>query len=494
MSSLANSSRIELPAGPTYLLPTLNFISSFAEQYGMHSEKQRHLRSATEHALSLVMKSNETGQSEFPIAIDVFEKEGSLYVEILNRGVPILLNGNGKSGTASGKSFHDEVAPHLDKLSIENLGRQGQTVVLAMQLGEAALKRSLDMSGVSLDPEHGLCGDVTIRELKSGEEAALSQLFYFVYGYNYINEAVYYPEKIKAMIEQGKLISIVGALPSGRLVGHVGLLKWADDPAVYEPCLGVVDPHLKSRGLFRQIFTSAMDRVSKTPMQYCFFDFVTNHDLSQKLVSRFGSCDLSIFVGCQSKITQAKLEKLGIGKDSLEMDRYSLLYSIIPQVKFPFGKEILLPMALGEGLDFLLKPLNLSWSPAPRFQLLPREGNYQTHFQTSQNAVVFDLVSPGRQSVEKIIKEWRSLLRNGYQYAAVEVPLDAPGIGNLYDMLSGEGFFISGFVPVHHSNRLGFRFQALGHTKVAWDDIKLFTPTAQKLLGLIRQSYERNSQ
>ncbi|MEP7168227.1 MAG: DEAD/DEAH box helicase family protein, partial [Bacteroidota bacterium] len=45
--------------------------------------------------------------------------------------------------------------------------------------------------------KEGLEGEVTIREILPGEEAALSQLFYFVYGYNYINESVYYPEKIK---------------------------------------------------------------------------------------------------------------------------------------------------------------------------------------------------------------------------------------------------------------------------------------------------------
>lgn len=487
MSGGLNSTRIELPSGPAYLLPTLNFVTTFAEQYGMLPEKRAHLRSACEHALTLVMKSNELGKSDSPVAIDIFERDGALVVEILNRGIPIFLNG------AKHGAFHDEIAPHLDKLSVENLGRQGQTVVLGMTLGEEALKRSLGSSGVSLDPSGGLEGEVTIRELQPGEEAALSQLFYFVYGYNYINEMVYYPEKIKSMIEQGKLISIVGALPSGRLVGHVGLLKWSDEPAVYEPCLGVTDPNLKSRGLFGQIFAKTMGRVAETPMQYCFFDFVTNHDVSQRLVAKFGTCDLSLFVGCQSKATQCKLEKLGLGTDSVEMDRYSLLFSVIPQVKHPFGKDILLPVGLGETLDFLLKPLNLSWSPAPRFQLLPQGGVYQTHFQPAQNAVIFDMVAPGRTAVDKIIKEWHQLLRNGYQYAAIEVPLDAPGIGNLYDILSGEGFFIGGFIPYHNTDRLGFRFQALGPTKVAWDDIKVHTESAKRLLEIIRQSYERNT-
>lgn len=487
MSGHLQTTRIELPASSFFVGPALDLICGFAERSGMQADRRQHLKTASELAIGMVVLNNEKGKSDQRVAIDVFESEGNLIVEVVNRGIPIFLNGQAQS--AQSQLFH-EVARHLDKLSIENLGRQGQTVVLGMRLGEEALKKSLDSRG--LDPAEGLEGDITIRELLPGEETALSQLFYFVYGYNYINEAVYYPEKLKAMIEEGKLISIVGALPSGRLVGHVGLIKWADHPAVYEPCLGVVDPNLKSRGLFGQIFQKTMDRVQQTAMQYCFFDFVTNHDFSQRFVSRYGACDLSLFVGCQSKATQAKLEKLGLGIDPPEMDRYSLLFSVLPRVKHPFGKEILLPNGLGETLDFLLKPLNLSWSPAPRFELLPPEGDYQTHFQLAQNSVVFDLFSPGRAAVDRILREWHQLMRNGYQYAAVEVPLDAPGIGNLYDIFSSEGFFIAGFIPYHFTDRLGFRFQAIGPTKVAWDDIKVHTENGKRLLNLIRQSYERN--
>lgn len=478
------TTRIELPPGGFFVGPALDLIGGFADRCGMEPDRQRSLKSAAEVAINMVVKSNERGKSTERVAVDVFERDGSLFVEVLNRGVPIFLTGNESS-------FH-EAARQLDRVSIENLGRQGQTVVLGVRLGEEALKRSLDSSGITQATLEATEGEIAIRELQLGEEQELSRLFYSVYGYNYINDMVYYPERLKAMREEGKLISIVGALPSGRIVGHVGLIKWADHPPVYEPCLGVTDPGVKSRGLFGQIFQRTMDRVNETPMQYCFFDFVTNHDFSQRFVSRFNTCDLALFVGCQSKATQAKLEKLGLGIDPPEMDRYSLLFSILPRVKYPFGREILLPSGLGDALDFLLKPLNLSWSPAPRFELLPPGGDYQAKYHAQQNAVVFDLHQPGRAAVDRILREWHQCLRNGYQYAGLEVPLDAPGIGNLYDILAGEGFFIGGFVPYHFSDRLGFRFQTIGPTKVAWDDIKVHTPSAKRLLELIRENYERN--
>jgi hypothetical protein len=235
-----------------------------------------------------------------------------------------------------------------------------------------------------------------------------------------------------------------------------------------------------------------MDRVGRTEMSYCFFDLVTNHIYSQKLVERYKPCPLSIFVGCQTKDTQARLEKLGMGQDPRETDRYSLLYSIFPRTEYPFGKQVVLPNNLGETVGFLLEPLNLTWVPASRFDVLPPGGEYQTHLEPTQNAVIFDCVRVGHKAVDGILRDWAQLLKSGYQYAAVEVPLDAPGLGNLYDRLADNGFFIAGFIPYHHSDRLGFRFQAMGPTKVDFDEIQIFGDRAKTLLALIRENFERN--
>jgi hypothetical protein len=472
------SSLLEFPPLETSVEPALAFIGKFAEQLGIEPERRSHLAAAAAAAIRMVLRGS-TGER---VGVEVEEASGTLLVQVINRGEPIFWQ-------ESGQLFH-EVSRHLESVSVENRGRSGQVVRLAMHLGAEAAKRAV---GEVIAGKESWDAEVTIRPLQAGEEAALSQLFYHVYGYQYIQEFIYYPEKIREKREAGTLHSIVAALPSGRLVGHVGLLKWGDVTPVYEPCLGVVDPRLKSRGLFGKIFQATMEKVAEIPMHYILFDFVTNHDLSQRLVWKYNPCELALFIGCQTKATQCKLEKLGLGEDSPEMDRYSLLYAIQPRVPQPFGPYVQLPGNLGEMLGFLLEPLGLQWYPAPRFDVLPSDGEYQTHFQPSQSAAVFDLIRSGRRAVDRLLGDWSALLRNGYQYAAVEVALSEPGLGNLYDALSEAGFFVAGFVPYHYSDKLALRFQALGPTKVAFDDIKVFSSRSQKLLAVIRENYERNN-
>lgn len=475
---------LEIPPVELGVEPAAEFVSSYAASLGMADEGRAAIRNAARLALKLVLEKNSHGQSDERIGVDVFEAEGQLHVEVCNRGTPILLDAQEEAARVH------EASKGLEKFSIENLGRRGQTVRLAIRLGEEASRRAMaSAADETLGPL--ATEGMVIREMLPGEEAKLSQLFYSVYGYAYINEFIYYPEQIRQRLQDGRLISIVAALPDGRLLGHVGLMKWNDSPKVYEPCLGVTHPGVKSKGLFSQIFAATMERVRRTEMAYCFFDFVTNHIFSQKLVEKYEPCPLALFVGCQSKATQAKLEKLGMGSDPKETDRYSLLYSMIPQAKHPFGELIVLPHNLGEAAGFLLQPLNVAWVPGSRFDVLPTAGEYRTHLQPTQNAVVFDCVKPGHQAVDGILREWGQLLKNGYQYAGVEVPLDAQGIGTLYDRLADNGFFIAGFIPYHHSDRLGFRFQAMGPTKVDFDEIQVYSDSAKRLLSLIRENHER---
>jgi hypothetical protein len=468
--------RLEIAPRPELVEPALHFVEQAAAALGMGADDRGPLVAACRVALSMVVARNASG-----------DETVSLVVEIVNRGVPIL-----PAGDAGGdvERFH-QAARLVDEVAIQNLGREGQKLRLEKSLGQAksqGLLAARPPEAIELDP-----AEVLFRELEEGEEGRLSELFYHVYGYSYINELVYYPEKIRKMRRSGKLISIVAADRTGRFHAHVGLVRWARNPDVYEAALGLVDPRVKSRGLFSRIFEKTMERVHRTPMQYCFFDFVTNHDRSQRVIARHGTRDMAIFVGCQSGETQARLEKLGMGEDPEDMDRYSLLYSIIPCVTHPFGREVSLPLSIGERFAFLLEPFGLAWTPESRFSALPAHGAFRTSYQPQQNAVVFDLHDPGREAADGIAATWQQLLRNGYQYAAVDVPLRAPGLGNLYDKLAGSGFFAAGFIPYRNSAELAFRFQALGPTKVAWDSIRLSTDPARRLLQLIREDHERHA-
>ncbi|MFA6433705.1 MAG: hypothetical protein WCW52_03330 [Elusimicrobiales bacterium] len=477
-----NSARLEIPAREEFLAPAADFLLSFAEHRGC-VELER-LNAAATAAISIAVENSARGHSDTAVAIEVFETGGKLCVEICNRGLPVLLDGPSSVNAAYFEKFQ-AVRRHADYAAAENRGREGQVIVFEFSLAAAGSAQPETLFREI--PEDEVC---TIRRLCPGEETALSRLFYLVYGYDYINEVVYYPDKLKAMLLSGDLVSIVAARPNGRLVGHVGLLRRGRTPPVYEAAMGVNDPAVKSRGLFGKVFQKAIETAHSMEMRYCLFDFVTNHDRSQRHIAKYGTCDMAVYVGCQSRETQARLDKLGMGADPEGMDRYSLLVSIIPMSPRPFGGIVSLPESIGGNYGFLLKPLGLEWTPASRFEALPGDGVFSAKFQEEQSSVVFDMSKPGRGALTGVLRDWRALLRDGYQYAAVDVPADASGLGELREALSENGFFGAGFVPYRMSDKLGFRFQAVGPVKVAFDKIRIAGESGRRLLALVREEHD----
>lgn len=465
---------LKIQANESNFVPVKEFITEFFKKGDQLSTDMDLMLHQFENTMKQIVHHNQMSSFEGEILILLEKRLNSNVISIENHGYPLF-----------------EADLNLPDLPIEvyfkNNGRKGQLIEFNMKNIEM-----LQEVKPTIDELHSDSNTV-IRALLPTESNLITELFYNVYKYKYINESVYYPEKLKNMIADGQLKAIAAFNELHEMVGHIGLLKWNERPPVYEAAMGIVDPRYKGNGLFGRIFDRVNLLMKQTPMNYCVYDFVTNHDFSQRLISKYGFCDMALYLGNQVPETQASLKELGIGNDSDAMKRYSLLVGIGPQVPHPFGKSVILPANIGEVCGFLLEPLGVQWVPASRFSSLAHEGEFQIQFYEEQRAVVFDLVKPGREALLHLIERWKILLREGYQYFGVDVPLNHSGLGTVYDILAPHGFFFAGFVPYHFSDQLGFRFQFLSPTKVDFEGIKVFSKTGKKLLKVVKENYERNT-
>ena len=461
---------------PTFLDPAISMISTVIEAditLPQHL-KTIYIKEARELLFQLVNRTDLDSLQD-RISIEVTRSGAGMHLEVINRGTPI----NFQRASGNGGNLY---------WKMKNMGRGGQS--LSLHLDAQKL-----LSVPPTQPRYKnlkSLSDIQFQKLRPGSESELTDLFYRVYGYQYINEDVYFPERLAQMIQDGDLESIVALDPDGNLVGHVGLLKKSQHPLVYEAAMGIVDPKCPVRGVFRDLFADVMKRSLEIPMHYCFFDFVTNHELSQRSVNKYGTVDLAILIGCQRKETQARLAHLGLGEDPEEMDRYSLLCGLISRVKNPFGTRVSVPVAGGELLQAVLQPLGLEWAPRSRFDFLKPHGEFGFTLNEAQNAAYFDLMDPGQMAVAEIIEEWKGLLKQGYLYASVTTPLDFSGLGQVYDQLANAGFFLAGFMPYRFSDRLALVMQSSGPARVDWENIRVVSQGAKELLELVKQDYQRN--
>lgn len=478
-NNLISRSSLNVPVDINYMEPLTVFAESYARQLDLSESQTNNLQKAVSKVLNILIDNSHKDFRRPPIHFEIGRKDNHLVVRFVNHGHPLFL---------AGTVLSHQLSLLADGFSFVNNGRDGQELTFVYELTEEPVSH---LTSVDL-PKESDQRELFYRPIKPSESSHLSQLFYSVYGYNYVQDYVYYPGELSKKIESGELLTFGAFLDDEVMAGHIGLLRKNNDPTVYEAALGVVDPRIKSRGIFKTLFSQVMKHVDDHPMQYCLYDFVTNHDFSQKEVNKYETCALSLHLGCQISETQAKLETLGIGKDSEEMDRYTLLVAVKPKVEQPFGKEVILPINIGEQTEFLLDPLNISWRPAPRFSPLPKTGTYAREINYSQKSIHFELENPAQDLLQPILNEWKHFLRLGFMYASVDIPLTTGGLALIYDFFVSHGFFLSGFVPYRHSNVLALRLQSLGPSRIAIDDLKIYGAQGQQLYQLIKNEYLRS--
>ncbi|MBI3534198.1 MAG: hypothetical protein HY072_01750 [Deltaproteobacteria bacterium] len=487
MEQALHKTELVLPSWSYSVEPATNFLfESLSSMNLQKAEGVANLQKAEGVALKRTLASvlelvrGQTKKCRFEdhFSVKTSFSETHYNICIKNHGVPLLIEK---------QVLQETLLPKKVNLEFRNLGREGQEILIKVPINMQLKVESGETTLIKIEE------NFTVRKLLVSEVEMCSLLFHSVYGYDYIHEWVYYPEKIKEKITNGDLISLVAVSAQGEFVGHVGLVRQNINPPIYEAGLGVVDPKVKSHGIFQMIFTEIMNLVSQIQMNYCVFDFVTNHDYSQRMVSKFGMCDMALFLGCQVKKTQAKLKILGIGEDPWYTDRYSLILGVHACVANPFGKTtIVLPESLGEMFQFLLDPLGVAWAPASRFDVLALQGEYAVTLQPTQSSVIFDFKKPGCRALDQIVGEWNSLKRDGYKYVAIDIPVMSPGLGQLSEYLRMNGFFVSGFVPYHYRDELGFRFQSIAPAKIDFDEIKVYSDNSKRLLEKVKADYERH--
>lgn len=455
------------------------FVSGFLNQPEFAEANHNYLKTVLDKLWGSILSNNLDAytREDLQLTLSSSHVNGALLIQadLNNGGRPIIFEDLDDDFLSEGQQEGFSVSQKIDR---------GQHISLKLESDQPVPKV------LEAQPSIFEAGELVIRPLEDGEEVEVARLFFDVYGYSYIHSYVYNHLELARKIKGGDLVSFVAVL-DGKIIGHLGIVRHKKDPLILEAALGVVDPRAKAGGVFGKMFKSSIDYIKSQPIQFCIYDFVTNHDYSQKLVAKYGFRELAIDIGSQSPQLQAKMDRLGLGEDSSEMDRYSLLIATESFSENPFGKHVYVPSCLSEIASIVLPPLGLQWHHESRFSPLAKGGQVIKTIHNEQKSIHFTISESGSDALRKVLQDWSHYAKLGFEYASVDVDLGQPGLGQIRDVLASYGFFIGGFVPFNMSRQLGFRFQTV-LKRVAFDHIKIATQTGQQILQLIRQDYEQN--
>jgi anti-sigma regulatory factor (Ser/Thr protein kinase) len=273
------------------------FVREMVHQEGLDLNAARQLEVVVEEACLNVIDHAFDGDEKATFDIIVERWPGKVVLAVVDQGLPVdwMKIGSGETsgfGMMIMKGFTDEV-------KFINLGKGGKRLEFIKNIPFGGAGEPL---AASPPKDEILSQDmpIAIRLMRPDEGIALAQCFYRVYGYTY-GEFLYYPEKIKELIESGLQISLCAATPTAEIVAHQALVLENHDSRVAEMGQGVVDPRARGRGLFEKIKVACQEWARQRGILGLYTETVTIHPYSQKANLVVGAREMGFLFGMAPK-------------------------------------------------------------------------------------------------------------------------------------------------------------------------------------------------
>ncbi|MGC9456343.1 MAG: GNAT family N-acetyltransferase [Halothiobacillaceae bacterium] len=324
---------------------------------------------------------------------------------------------------------------------------------------------------------------VAVEPLDESRAIELARLVYRSYGYSYVYEDIYYPERIRSNHRAGTLASWVARAQSGALVGHVALMKDSPESRAVEWGVAVVDPRWRGQGVMKRLLGAVMTAGAEGDAPVFFAHAVTTHPYTQKTCLDYGFQPVALLLG----YAPATLRFRGIAESLAQ--RESTFISVRLQAPLPRA-DLYLPPAHAPLLRSLFDSLGLGedvpeGEPSRPAEEVPPTTEFVTHLSAGLNVARIELTRIGADHACMIAHELRRLCLERIDVILLNVDLADPKAPEAVTVAEQNGFVLAGLTPMQ-PRPYTLTLQYLNNTTVDFSGICAEGAQATRLLQAIR--------
>lgn len=171
----------------------------------------------------------------------------------------------------------------VDEVIFRNMGREGNELQLIKYLPFKSIVDLQDVSELERYPEPkkddapAEIKGFQVRLMRPEESLQVSRLFYRAYGYSYLMDSIYYPDKFAQLHEDGRIVSIVTEAEGYGIVGHVALVKEGIEDRIAEAGMAAVRPDFRGHGFQNTMIATLIEEGRRIGLSGIFSEAVTNH-------------------------------------------------------------------------------------------------------------------------------------------------------------------------------------------------------------------------
>jgi len=474
--------------------PVIAYVSSIASLVELNEKEKQRICYAIEESLQNSISFDFEADSQENIEIEITHISSGLRVSISDHGMPKnpfkKINQNldeivkDISFESVAKSDGDEISAlsdfviHklLNKYRYINRGKEGRSIEMTIYASQKRIQESLLKSGEKIQEEDKF----TLLRTPLGDDiTGISRLFYKSYGYSYVNDVVYYPDRLASEIKENRLISKVAISEQDKVIGHIALMQPFEDAKISEFGMAISDPLSRGKGIMSDLMDNIMHEAKVSSFDGIFSHSVTNHEFTQKICKKYGFSDVALLVGYAG----SELSFKNINNDLKQ--RESTIISYIP-LKKTTQVELFMPKKHEQMIKKLYHGIKI--------EAIQKSTNNKVQESTTTQIVdtiisALNIAEVILQSIASDAFESLKYITKKFSIAKIDIiylyiNLEDKNSVNLIEEIEELGYFFAGIFPhYHHQHTLVFQF--INNIKFDYSLIKSYTPLAKELKDYI---------
>jgi len=315
--------------------------------------------------------------------------------------------------------------------------------------------------------------------METGEALEICRCVYDCYGYSYANENIYFPERVAAMNQEGKLRSAVAVTDEGEMGGHFALIFYDNLPA--EVGIAVTKKKFRGQGFARQLGEFLEMEARKIGLRGLQVKEVTAHPYTQKFCIKLGYKDCGLLLAHSPKTLSFK----GIA-DTLKQRNSDVLG--FKYLEPPVKRQIYAPSQHTEMIGMLYNNIGdlVEFVSSENPVTSNEQCIMEVKIHSLRSLAEISITEYGLDTMKILRNEMRKIFADEIQVIELYLSMKDPMTPTIVTQLESMGYIFTGILP-ETSQGDSLIMQYFNGVHIDYSQIVLVTDVAKQLLEYVKQ-------
>ena len=490
-------STLTIPNDPNYAQAAAGYVVEIAKIIGFNDPDLQAISEGVRQAVAVQMEYSFEPGDQATIEISCERIPEGLKVVLSDKGLPFdeaagpVRNEKIENEKSSFGLKIMELKTFMHEVLLHNLGSRGKEIVLIKHLKNKDITDYYAACELEPYAESAIPTDTAskprtcaVRPMKPQEAAEVSKSIYKTYGYTYPHDFIYYPEKIAALNESGRMHSAVAVMDGKDIAGHCALYFWEEGLRIAEMVAGVVNPEFRAQGCLTRLTEYLIEYARSKKLLGILGEAVTNHLISQKTGHQHNLHDCAIVLGMIPESASIK------GFNEQPSQKISMLMAF-KYLQDPPPQNLYLPLqheniirSIYEGIGNSPK---IKWQEKESTAVKRKESVFKITVMGTLNYARFTIEEYGQPIVSEVQAKLKELCLKKIEVIHLYLNLADPLTPHLCSEFENLGFFFSGVLPGGIKDGDALILQYLNNVPIDYEAIQLDSDIARKILAHIRK-------